>query len=92
MTKADLIEAVAARAKITNRAAEDVVNTTFHAMRAAVLRGERIELRGFGSFEVKHYGSYTGRNPRTGKPVEVKPKRLPVFKAGKALRERLCKP
>ena len=70
-----------------NGKAEQLVNTVFEAMVDALQRGEGIEIRGFGSFTVRHYKAYEGRNPRTGEPVHVAPKRLPFFKVGKELRE-----
>jgi integration host factor subunit beta len=87
MTKSELIDAVAQRTKITKSRAEQVVNTVFETMTAAMERGDGIEIRGFGSFTVRHYKSYNGRNPRTGKPVPVPNKRLPFFKVGKELKE-----
>jgi len=87
MTKSELIDAVAQRTKITKSRAEQVVNCVFNAMTAALENGEGIEIRGFGSFTVRHYKSYHGRNPRTGKPVPVPEKRLPFFKVGKELKE-----
>ena len=87
MTKSELIELVAARTKITTSRAEAVVNTVFDAMVSALERGEGIEIRGFGSFTVREYKAYSGRNPRTGKPVAVPEKRLPFFKVGKELKE-----
>ena len=87
MTKSELIDAVAQRTKITKSRAEQVVNCVFDAMTAALEKGEGIEIRGFGSFTVRHYKEYSGRNPRTGKPVPVPPKRLPFFKVGKELKE-----
>jgi integration host factor subunit beta len=89
MNKSELIEAVAQKAKVTKKRAEDVVNLIFDSMVDAVVRGERIEIRGLGSFVVKEYGSYTGRNPRTGESIQVRPKRLPFFKVGKELKERV---
>jgi integration host factor subunit beta len=89
MTKSDLADAVAARTNVPRADAEKVVDQVFAAMTEALVRGERIELRGLGVFEVRHYGAYTGKNPRTGEPVAVKPKRLPFFKAGKEIKERL---
>ena len=89
MTKSDLIEAVATSLKLPKGKAELIINTIFSAMEDALKRGERIEIRGFGSFEVRSYKSYEGRNPRTGEPVKVAPKRLPFFKVGKELRERV---
>ena len=87
MTKSELIDAVAQHTKITKSRAELVVNCVFDAMTAALERGEGIEIRGFGSFTVRHYKPYNGRNPRTGKPVPVPEKRLPFFKVGKELKE-----
>ncbi len=89
MTKSDLADAVATRTKLPRAEAEKCVDQVFTAMTEALVRGERIELRGLGVFEVRHYGAYTGKNPRTGEPVAVKPKRLPFFKAGKEIKERL---
>lgn len=89
MNKSELIEAVAAKARITKKRAEDVVNLIFDSMTDAIVRGDRIEIRGLGSFMVKEYGSYTGRNPRTGESIQVRPKRLPFFKVGKELKERV---
>lgn len=60
-------------------------------MTEALVRGESIEIRGFGSFVVKEYGSYEGRNPKTGKKIKVRPKKLPFFKVGKDLREKVNK-
>ncbi|MCA9530350.1 MAG: integration host factor subunit beta [Myxococcales bacterium] len=87
MTKSELIEAVADRAKITKTRAELVVNCVFDTMTESLERSEGIEVRGFGSFTVRHYKAYKGRNPRTGKTVEVPEKRLPFFKVGKELRQ-----
>jgi len=90
MTKSDLIAAVAARApNITRITAENMVTLIFKTMTDALVRGERIELRGFASFGMKTYPGYTGRNPRTSGSIEVKPKRLPVFRVSKEMRERL---
>ena len=87
MTKSELIEAVARRNKITKSRAELVVNCVFDTMTTALQKGEGIEIRGFGSFTVREYEQYSGRNPRTGRSVAVAPKRLPRFKVGKELRE-----
>lgn len=89
MTKSELIEAVAAKLKLPKGKAELVVNCVFDSMVDALKKSEGIEIRGFGSFTVRSYKSYEGRNPRTGDPVSVKPKRLPFFKVGKDLRERV---
>ena len=69
--------------------AELLINAIFDCMEASLRRGERIEIRGFGSFEIRNYRAYEGRNPRTGSAVNVKPKRLPFFKVGKELKERV---
>ncbi|HRI08681.1 MAG TPA: HU family DNA-binding protein [Nannocystaceae bacterium] len=89
MTKSELIERVATEAKLTKGRAELVVSTIFDAMVDALRRDEGIEIRGFGTFTVRHYKPYEGRNPKTGDPVHVAPKRLPYFKIGKELRERI---
>ena len=87
MTKSELIDAIAARAELTKARAEMVVNCVFDTMTEALQRGEGIEIRGFGSFTVRPYKPYDGRNPRTGQPVPVPAKRLPFFKVGKELKE-----
>ena len=87
MTKSELSDAMAARANLTKARAELVVNCIFDAMTEALERGEGIEIRGFGSFTVRPYKAYSGRNPRTGEPVPVPAKRLPFFKVGKELKE-----
>jgi integration host factor subunit beta len=87
MTKSELIDAMAARSQLTKARAELVVNCVFEAMTEALQRGEGIEIRGFGSFTVRPYKAYSGRNPRTGAPFPVPPKRLPFFKVGKELKE-----
>jgi len=87
MNKTRLIKKVSERMRITPYAAKGIVNTIFNEMRESMERGERIEIRGFGSFVVRQYGAYKGRNPNTGKMVEVPPKKLPHFKVGKELKE-----
>ena len=87
MTKSDLIDAMATRGELTKARAEQVVNCVFDAMAEALQKGEGIEIRGFGSFTVRSYDPYVGRNPRTSEPVEVGAKRLPAFKMGKELKE-----
>jgi integration host factor subunit beta len=89
VTKSELIEVVAQEANLTKGRAELVINTIFDSMVEALQRGEGIEIRGFGSFTVRQYKSYEGRNPRTGDAVHVSPKRLPFFKVGKDLRMRV---
>jgi integration host factor subunit beta len=87
MTKSELIDAIAARGSLTKARAELVVNCVFDAMTDALEEGEGIEIRGFGSFTVRPYKPYSGRNPRTGEPVPVPAKRLPFFKVGKELKQ-----
>ncbi|HEY3351777.1 MAG TPA: HU family DNA-binding protein [Polyangia bacterium] len=89
MTKSDLIEKIAEQLKLPKGKAETIVNSIFDSMEVALTKGERIEIRGLGSFEVRSYKAYEGRNPRTGDPVGVQPKRLPFFKVGKELKERV---
>ena len=89
MNKAELIEKVSERVKISSNAAIVIVNTIFDSMRESMEKGERIEIRGFGSFVVRKYGAYKGRNPKTGKFVDVPPKKLPFFKVGKELKEKV---
>ncbi|MCP4599427.1 MAG: integration host factor subunit beta [Proteobacteria bacterium] len=87
MTKSDLIDAVANRTNITKSRAELIVNCIFEAMTQTMKQGEGIEIRGFGSFTVRRYKPYQGRNPRTGESVHVASKRLPFFKVSKELKE-----
>lgn len=87
MTKADLINIVADEAKITRVKAETVVNTIFDCMVESLMKNDRIEIRGFGSFVNREYESYQGRNPRTGEVIHVEKKKLPFFKVGKELKE-----
>jgi integration host factor subunit beta len=89
MTKSDLIDVLCETQKMPKGRAELLVNVIFDSMEASLRRGERIEIRGFGSFEIREYRAYEGRNPRTGSAVAVKPKRLPFFKVGKELKERV---
>jgi integration host factor subunit beta len=89
MTKSDLIDVLCEAQKIPKGRAELLVQVIFESMEEALKRGERIEIRGFGSFELRSYKPYEGRNPRTGVRVSVQPKRLPFFKVGKELKERV---
>jgi len=89
MTKSDLIDVLCETQKIPKGRAELLVQVIFESMEDALKRGERIEIRGFGSFELRSYKPYEGRNPRTGVRVSVQPKRLPFFKVGKELKERV---
>ena len=87
MTKSDLIEHVAELNKVSKGRAEALVNAVFACLADALRRDERVEIRGLGSFEIRRYGAYRGRNPRTGDSVAVQPKRLPFFKADKDLKD-----
>src|SRR6478672_3438657 len=87
MTKADLINIIAEKAHLQHKQAEIVVNMVFDMMSDALKKDDRIEIRGFGSFVNRSYGSYQGRNPKTGQVVQVPPKRVPFFKVGKELKE-----
>lgn len=89
MNKSDLIVALAKEADLTQRKSEEIVNLVFETMASALVSGDRIEIRGFGSLMVKRYGAYIGRNPKTGTKIEVEEKALPFFKIGKDLRERV---
>lgn len=89
MTKADLIDLIAERTKLPHGRAELLICQMFDSMVDALCRGEGIEIRGFGSFSIRSYKEYQGRNPRTGEAVHVRPKRLAFFKVGKELRERV---
>ena len=88
MTKADLITVIADKLKFPWARAELLVDVVFDCLEQSMSRGEKIEIRGFGSFTVRQYRAYDGRNPRTGAIVPVKPKRLALFKVGKEMRER----
>jgi len=87
MTKAELVEEVADNATLTRKHSEVIVDAVFSSIVEALQRGDKIELRGFGSFRVRHRGSRTGRNPKTGEGVLVPAKKVPYFKPGKELRE-----
>ncbi len=85
MTKSELIQALSEKSGISPELARSVVETTIDMMKQQLMDGGRIEIRGFGSFEMREYGAYKGRNPHTGESVDVKPKRMPFFKCGKDL-------
>ena len=89
MNKSQLIESLAKEESLPVRKAEEVVNMVFGEMETALIRGERVEIRGLGSFKVKKYDGYKGRNPKTGEMIKVAGKKLPFFKVGKELRERV---
>ncbi len=87
MTKSDLTGALSHELQITPRDAAGVIATILDAMTSTLIQGENIEIRGFGSFTIKHYESFQSRNPKTGEKVVAKSKKLPFFKPGKELRE-----
>jgi integration host factor subunit beta len=87
MTKAELVEEVGQQAALTRKHSEVIVDAVFSAILEALQRGDKIELRGFGSFRIRERGSRTGRNPKTGEGVVVPAKKVPHFKPGKELRE-----
>lgn len=90
MTRSELIQRLADKnPHLFQRDVEKIVDRVFEEITQALIRGDRIELRGFGAFSVKERDARTGRNPRTGENVKVEAKRLPFFKTGKGLRERL---
>jgi integration host factor subunit beta len=89
MNRSDLVERFAVEKNISTTVAEKVVLEIFKGLSDTLISGNRIEIRGFGSFEIREYGSYTGRNPKTGVETEVKPKKSPFFKVGKDLKERI---
>jgi len=89
MNKSELIESLAMKKSLPFRKAEEVINTVFDSMADALLSGDKIEIRGFGSLVVREYDAYTGRNPKTGERIPVKAKKLPFFKVGKDLREKV---
>ena len=86
MNKYDLIEALTQKENLTEKSATEIVNMIFGGFTETLKKGGRIEIRGFGSFTVRVYQAYIGRNPKTGKTTAVKPKRLPFFKVGKELK------
>jgi integration host factor subunit beta len=89
MKKSDLGLALSQKENLTEKQATEIVNLIFDGFTKALKKGERIELRGFGSFSLKEYGPYTGRNPKSGNKVHVEGKRLSFFKVSKEMRERV---
>ena len=87
MTKAELVELIAEKINLTKKDTERVVNIVFENIMKALADGDKVELRGFGSFRVRSRNSRDGRNPRTGEAVAIPPKNVPFFKAGKELRQ-----
>ena len=89
MNKSELVETLSIKNNLTYKKAEQIVNLIFDTMSQALIDNDRIEIRGFGSFMVKDYKAYMGRNPKTGEIIQVKEKKLPFFRVGKELRERV---
>lgn len=89
MNKLELISTLKERANLTKAEAAEVIKLFFDSLADAFVNGERVEIRGLCSFHIKEYKSYTGRNPKTGQKVQIPPKRLPFFKCGKELKERV---
>ena len=89
MNKSELIRSLAVEKDISIDEATEIVTVFFDSMKDALKNGERVEIRGFGSFKIKEYKGYQGRNPKTGEIVEVDPKKLPFFRAGKELKDYL---
>ena len=87
MNKSDLIEVLAKKKNLTDKQATEIVNIMFDGFTNELKNNGRIEIRGFGSFAMKKYDAYKGRNPKTGNAVDVKPKRLPFFKVGRELKK-----
>ena len=87
MTKSELTEALSKDLNLPLQTSTGIVSSILDSMTDTLVNGDNVELRGFGSFTVKHYDSYTGRNAKTGEKTVVKEKKLPVFKVGKDLRE-----
>ncbi|EIM64213.1 HU family DNA-binding protein [Desulfobacter postgatei] len=89
MNKLELISTLKDRANLTKSEAAEVIKIFFDSLSDAFVKGERVEIRGLCSFHIKEYKSYVGRNPKTGQKVDIPPKRLPFFKCGKELKERV---
>ena len=90
MNKLELISTLKERANLTKAEAAEVIKLFFDSLAESFIKGERVEIRGLCSFHIKEYKSYTGRNPKTGQKVQIPPKRLPFFKCGKELKERVA--
>ncbi len=92
MNRSELIIAIKDEASLSRKDAEKIVDTFFDAIKETLSKGKRVEIRGFGSFTVKNYKPYTGRNPKTGVQINVSSKKLPFFKVGKELKEMVDRP
>ena len=91
MNKAELVAAVAEKAALSKKDSEKAVNAAFEAITAAMVEGDKVQLVGFGAFEVKERNARIGRNPRTKEEIQIPASRVPVFKAGKALKDAVAK-
>lgn len=89
MNKSDLAKQLSIKANITKKKSSEIVNIIFDGLTDALINNDRIEIRGFGSFVIREYKPYIGRNPRTGRNIEVQAKRLPFLKVGKDLKEKI---
>jgi len=87
MNKSELTRTLSEELGLPVATGADIITTILDAMAETLIKGDKIEIRGFGSFTVKHYDSYTGRNPKTGVETSVNPKKLPIFRVGKELKE-----
>lgn len=92
MNRSDLINSLKNKVALSRKDAGKVVDTFFDALKETLSKGDRVEIRGFGSFSVKSYKPYVGRNPKTGEKINVTSKKLPFFKVGKELKEMVDKP
>jgi len=91
MNKSDLIRLLAQERNISQKRADEIVNVLFDELTSAIATGERVNIRGLGSFMIRDYDSYTGRNPKTGESITVPPKKLPYFKVGKEVKENVLR-
>ncbi len=89
MNRIFLIHGLAYKEGYSDAKSKAIVDTFFGGIADALIKGDRVEIRGFGSFKIKEYPGYVGRNPKTGQKINVKPKKMPFFKAGRELRERV---
>ena len=92
MNKAELVAAVAEKSGLSKKDSEKAVNAAFETISAALVKGDKVQLLGFGSFETKERNARIGRNPRTKKEIQIPASRVPTFKAGKALKDVVAKP
>ncbi|MHB8111334.1 MAG: HU family DNA-binding protein [Syntrophorhabdaceae bacterium] len=91
MNKMDIINKLATDINVNQKIAKIAVDTIIDSIKKAITNNERVEIRGFGSFTLREYKAYRGRNPKSGETVQVEPKRLPYFKVGKELKEMVWK-